>query len=259
MHKFYRVNDELGRWDVDEIIKTIRKAGFAAGIRFDNWRGTTELKRYVNKQPTEEWCDISLHHDPDALNPQKITNGDMNLTTNLDHFIALDQQLFGNSGRRGRVVDGVGIEEPAMPDSELCDLIPFFKGTIIEQLHDYAKLKFGGPVRMRCQNRTVDGISQGLYWHKDDPVENRHHIPLWTNPGHVLLFSERNFKWKAGFDPIEAQQAMDFVGHYIPADGKVYEIFTKDYMHAVASVGVGWYQPRYQQTRCHLSLWPALN
>lgn len=259
MNKFYKISDELGRWEVEEIIKTVRKAVFKAGIRFDNWRGTVELKKFVNGKPTEEWCDFSLHHDHDAINPAKITNGDINLTTNLELFTTLDQQLFGNSGRRGRIVDGKGVEEPALTDNQLCELIPEFKGTVIEALHDYAKMKLGGPVRMRCQNRTVDGVSQGLYWHKDDPVENRYHIPLWTNPGHVLLFTDRNFKWKAGFDKEEAMQAMDFTGHYIPPDGRVYEIFTKNYMHAVASVGVGWYQPRREQTRCHLSLWPALN
>jgi hypothetical protein len=137
----------------------------------------------------------------------------------------------------------------------MCELVPAFKGTVIEELHNYMQGKFNAPIRIRCQNRTVSGTSQGLYWHKDDPVENRFHIPLWTNPGHMLVFTEQNFKWKLGFDKEEAMQPMDFVAHYLPADGRVYEVFTKDYMHSVASVGVGWVQPREEQTRCHLSFW----
>jgi hypothetical protein len=253
--KYYEVRQDLSQWDVNKITEVVRDRVFLAGIRFDHWRRTVELK----KLGTEDWCDASLHHDYNAVNPSRITNGDINLTTNLARFTELDQQLFGGTGRRGRVVDGVGVEEPAMTDDQLAELVPRFKGTIVEELHNYMQDKFQAPIRIRCQNRTVNGTSQGLYWHKDDPVENRFHIPLWTNPGHVLLFSARNFKWKAGFDQEEAQQPMDFVGHYIPADGRVYEIFTKDYMHSVASVGVGWYQPREEQTRCHLSFWVAKN
>jgi hypothetical protein len=255
MNKFYQVRQDLGQWPVSEIIETIRNRVFRAGIRFDHWRGTVELK----KLNTELWADTSLHHDQTAVNPTRITNGDINLTTNTSMFSTLDQQLFGGTGRRGRIVDGQGIEEPAMLDTELAELVPAFKNTVLERLHKTMQDKFGADIRMRCQNRTVSGTSQGLYWHKDDPVENRFHIPLWTNPGHILLFTDKDFKWKAGFDSEEAQEPMDFVGHYIPADGQVYEVFTRDYMHAVASVGVGWYQARAEQTRCHLSLWVAKN
>lgn len=253
--KFYKIRDDLGQWPIDEINSTLRSAVRKANIRFKLWRETVELK-YLG---TEQWCDISLHYDPTAENVRRITNGDINLTTNTELFTELDQQLFGSTGRRGRVVDGVPTAEPALTDSQLCELVPEFKGTVIEQLHNYVQEQFQHPVRMRCQNRTVNGTSQGLYWHKDDPVENRFHIPLWTNPGHILLFTDQDFKWELGFDPKEITKPMDFVGHYIPADGRVYEMFTKDYMHAVGSPGIGWYQPREQQTRCHLSFWLAKN
>lgn len=257
MNKFYKIHEELGQWDIEKIIDTLRRTVYHAGVRFDHWRGTVELKRIADGKPSEEWCDVSLNYDPDAVQPSRITNGDINLTTNPDVFTALDQQLFGGTGRRGRIVDGKGTASPAMPDCELATLVPAFKGTIIEEFHNFMQERFNSPIRMRCQNRTVNGVSQGLYWHKDDPVENRFHMPLWTNPGHVLLFTDKDFKWEAGFDPEEAKQPMDFVGHYVPADGRIYEMFTKDHMHAVASVGVGWYQPRWQQTRCHLSFWLA--
>ena len=255
MNKFYEVRDDLEQWPIAEIIDTLRAKVLKSGIRFDHWRGTVELKK-VN---SDDWADASLHHDQTTVNPARITNGDVNLTTNTTVFTTLDQQLFGGTGRRGRIVDGKGTDQPAMLDTELAELIPEFKNTVIERLHKTMQDKFGADIRMRCQNRTVAGTFQGLYWHNDDPVENRFHIPLWTNPGHVLMFSDQHFKWRAGFDPVGAQRPMDFVGHYIPADGRVYEIFTKHYMHGVASMGVGWYQPRTEQTRCHLSLWVAKN
>lgn len=254
MKKFYSIREDFNRWDVDLINAELEKAMATAGINFKHWKGTVELK-----DSKGQWTHKSLHHNSSAVSPARITNGDVNITTNTSMFTELDQQLFGGTGRRGRVVDGVGVEEPAMTDNQLAELNPIFKGTILEELHEFAKEKFQAPVRIRCQNRTVSGTSQGLYWHKDDPVENRFHIPLWTNPGHLLLFTEQNFKWKAGFDTAEAMRPLDVVGHYIPADGQVYEIYTKDFMHAVASVGVGWYQPREEQTRCHLSFWVGKN
>lgn len=252
MNKFYKIHDELGSWDVKEISQAMRVVMESCDFDFGLWRATNELKTKAG-----EWVGKHLHHDQNAPDPIKITNGDMNLTTNLDEFQDTASQLFAGSGRRGRIVDGKPTYKPPLQDRDLATLIPAFKNTIIERLHKQMEAYFQHPIRIRCQNRGVNGIHQGLYWHHDDPVENRFHIPLWTNPGHILIFSEKKFKWEKGFDPEEAKEPMDFVGHYLPADGRIYEMFTKDYMHAVASVGVGWYQPRWQQTRCHLSFWLA--
>lgn len=254
MNKFYSIRDDLNSWDVNQINIELEKAINAANVNFKHWKGTVELRNHSGG-----WAPAKLHHDSSAVNPLRITNGDVNITTNLEEFTELPDMLFAGSGRRGRVVDGVLTHIPRITDDKMSELIPFFKGTIIEELHEYMKAKFQAPIRIRCQNRTVSGTSQGLYWHKDNPVENRFHIPLWTNPGYVLLFTDKNFKWEKGFDKEEAKQPMDFVGHYVPADGRVYEMFTKDYMHAVAGVGVGWYQPREEQTRCHLSFWIGKN
>jgi hypothetical protein len=259
MDKFYKIHEDLGRWDVVEINRTMKMAMASCGLDFDRWRATMELKTAAG-----EFADKSLHHDQNAPNPLKITNGDMNVTTCVAEFTDTASQLFAGSGKRGNIPTDKELtvenaKKPKMLDTELSELAPIFRGTILEDLHKYMQEKFQHPIRIRCQNRGVNGSHQGLYWHKDDPVENRYHIPLWTNPGHILIFSEKPFKWEVGFDPEEAKQAMTFVGHYIPADGQIYEMFTKDYMHAVASVGVGWYQPRWQQTRCHLSFWLAKN
>lgn len=253
MDKYYEIHPDLGTWDVHEISRTLQSAVEAANINFLHWKGTAELLM-IDKSPTP----VKLHHNPTAaMMPMKITNGDINLTTNLTHFTSIGDQLFCGSGKRSNIISGKEAGVPFLPDRELSTLIPFFEGTIVEDLHKKMIERFQSPIRIRCQNRTVWGVSQGLYWHKDDPVENRYHIPLWTNPGHLLLFTERNFKWKAGFDPVESMEPMTVTGHYLPADGRVYEVFTKDYMHAVASVGVGWAQPRTEQTRCHLSFWKA--
>jgi hypothetical protein len=240
MDKFYKINNELGRWDIDTIIKDIRTVVYQADIRFDYWRATNELKRYVNGKPTEEWCDSNLHYNNDVSGA--VVNGDLNLTTDLSQSMTLGQRLFDKTWGQG-----------------CTDLIPEFRGTVVEQLYDYAKLKFNRPVRIRCQNRTVGGVFHNVYWHKTATKQNINHIPLWTNPGHILLFSPNNFQWHQGFDNIDAKEPMDFVGHYIPASGKAYELYTGQYMHSVAALGVGSLQPRHLQTRCHLILWPEFN
>lgn len=254
MNKFYTIRDDLKLWDVNQINIELEKAINAADVNFKHWKGTVELKNHSGA-----WAPKTLHYDTNALNSIRTVNGDVNITTNLEEYTELPARLFSGSGKRGRVVDGVMVSSPRMTDDKLSELNPFFKGTIIEELHEFMKAKFQAPIRIRCQNRTVNGTAQGLYWHKDNPVENRFHIPLWTNPGHLLLFTDVNFKWDKGFDKEEAMKPMDVVGHYIPPDGRIYEIFTKDYMHAVASVGVGWYQAREEQTRCHLSFWVGKN
>lgn len=251
--KFYTVRDELKSWDVNQIATEMSAAMLAADLQFPVWKGTTELRSIAGGE-----IGAHLHYDP--LTPPKVVfNGDMNITTDIEVYTTLRDRLFAGSGKRVRYEAGNEIAEPALPDHRLSTLNPIFQGTVLEELHNYLVSQFNHPIRIRCQNRTVAGISKGLYWHKDYPVENRFHIPLWTNPGHVLLFSERDFEWRAGFDNQESLVPMDFVGHYVPPDGRVYEFETRNYMHAVASVGVGWRQPRWQQTRCHLSFWLAKN
>lgn len=259
MEKFYKIHSDLGLWDPLKIEEAMRVAMRLARFQFDHWKKTIEIQR-IDRSPV----DAKFHWNPDAINPTKITNGDMNITTNTDIWSEVDEHLFCGSGRRGNLPKNkaINIENcstPKITDDMLAQLAPVFRGTILEDLHKSMENKFGVPIRIRCQNRPVgSNTGAGLYWHKDNPVENRYHIPVWTNQGHILLFSEKNFKWEAGFDKEEAKEPMDVVGHYVPADGRVYEFFTKDYMHAVASVGVGWYQDRGLQTRCHLSFWKAL-
>lgn len=252
MDKFYKIHEELNRWDSKTLESELKTAITKSGLDFEHWKGITELKNLDGS-----WADQTLHFDQRAQSPARIINGDVNITTNLTEYTTDRARLFAGSGRRGSVVNGKLTSIPRIPDRELSELNPVFKGTLFEDLHNFMQDYFQHPIRIRCQNRTVNGTSQSLYWHKDYPVENRYHIPIWTNPGHVLLFSNKDFAWKERFDPVEAMQPMDFVGHYIPPDGRVYELFTKDYMHAVGSVGIGWTQPRTEQTRCHLSFWLA--
>jgi hypothetical protein len=260
MNKFYEIRSDLGQWDATKIQQAMQHAMNEAELKFEHWKRTNELVTVANV-----WASKNLNWNPDIDKPEKITNGDMNITTNLQEFTTTAEHLFAGSGRRGNLPKDKkptieNSSRPKMSDEYLSELAPIFRGTILEDMHKHMQDTFGCHIRIRCQNRPVGaGHGAGLYWHKDNPVENRFHIPVWTNPGHVLLFSERQFKWEVGFDPAECAQPMDFVGHYVPADGRVYEFFTKDYMHAVASVGVGWYQDRGLQTRCHLSFWKALN
>jgi hypothetical protein len=257
--KFYKIHEGLGIWSVEKIQEAMRIAMTAGKLNFDHWKRTNELKTL-----TGEWADRRLNWNPD-IQTEKITNGDMNITTNSYLFGTVAGSLFANSGRRGNIPKNgpltvESVSKPKISDSELSELSPIFKGTIMEDLHNSMQDHFGCKIRIRCQNRTVTGnAGSGLYWHNDEPVENRFHIPIWTNPGHVLIFSEKMFEWRSGFNPEEAKEPMDFVGHYVPSDGQIYEFFTKDYMHSVGSVGVGWYQDRGLQTRCHLSFWKAMN
>lgn len=258
INKFYKIHEELKNWDLSKIESAMKHAMTVSNLDFDHWKKTTEIKTAHGN-----WADSRLHWNQNAENLEKIINGDMNITTNLTMYKSTAGQLFGGSGRRGNLPKNVkptveNSSKPKIADSELSELSPVFKDTVLEEIHNMMQDHFGCKIRIRCQNRTVNGTSStGLYWHNDDPVENRFHIPIWTNPGHVLIFSEKMFQWKVGFSPEEAKLPMDFVAHYIPADGQVYEMFTKEYMHAVGSVGVGWYQDRGMQTRCHLSFWKA--
>jgi len=97
--------------------------------------------------------------------------------------------------------------EDVVDEFKFTELVPTFKGTYFEHVHDELTKRF--PIgRMRV-------LSKGLYncnsWHRDP--EPRLHIPITTNPGSLFLVNHH--------------------ATHLPADGSVYFTDTRGYHTAL--------------------------
>ncbi len=97
--------------------------------------------------------------------------------------------------------------EDVVDEFKFTELVPAFKGTYFEHIHDELTKRF--PIgRMRV-------LSKGLYncnsWHRDP--EPRLHIPIVTNPGSLFLVNHH--------------------ATHLPADGSVYFTDTRGYHTAL--------------------------
>jgi len=97
--------------------------------------------------------------------------------------------------------------EDVVDEFKFTELVPAFKGTYFEHVHDELTKRF--PIgRMRV-------LSKGLYncnsWHRDP--EPRLHIPIITNPGSLFLVNHH--------------------ATHLPADGSVYFTDTRGYHTAL--------------------------
>lgn len=97
--------------------------------------------------------------------------------------------------------------EDVVDEFKFTELVPAFKGTYFEHVHDELTKRF--PIgRMRV-------LSKGLYncnsWHRDP--EPRLHIPITTNPGSLFLVNHH--------------------ATHLPADGSVYFTDTRGYHTAL--------------------------
>ena len=97
--------------------------------------------------------------------------------------------------------------EDVVDEFKFTELVPAFKGTYFEHIHDELTKRF--PIgRMRV-------LSKGLYncnsWHRDP--EPRLHIPIITNPGSLFLVNHH--------------------ATHLPADGSVYFTDTRGYHTAL--------------------------
>lgn len=97
--------------------------------------------------------------------------------------------------------------EDVVDEFKFTELVPAFKGTYFEHIHDELTKRF--PIgRMRV-------LSKGLYncnsWHRDP--EPRLHIPITTNPGSLFLVNHH--------------------ATHLPADGSVYFTDTRGYHTAL--------------------------
>ena len=97
--------------------------------------------------------------------------------------------------------------EEVVDESKFTELVPAFKGTYFEHVHDELTKRFQIG-RMRV-------LSKGLYncnsWHRDP--EPRLHIPIITNPGSLFLVNHH--------------------ATHLPADGSVYFTDTRGYHTAL--------------------------
>lgn len=97
--------------------------------------------------------------------------------------------------------------EDVVDEFKFTELVPMFKGTYFEHVHDELTKRFAIG-RMRV-------LSKGLYncnsWHRDP--EPRLHIPIITNPGSLFLVNHH--------------------ATHLPADGSVYFTDTRGYHTAL--------------------------
>ena len=97
--------------------------------------------------------------------------------------------------------------EDVVDEFKFTELVPMFKGTYFENVHDELTKRFAIG-RMRV-------LSKGLYncnsWHRDP--EPRLHIPIITNPGSLFLVNHH--------------------ATHLPADGSVYFTDTRGYHTAL--------------------------
>ena len=228
---FIQQVDEMGHWDVNQLIDDIRTLYQTTGCDWDQWKKINKISNgsFVN----------SILHD---------SQGYLNLTYNPGLTTSLEERLWSFSGRKNQ-------ERNDVADGDLHTLQPELKGTYIEKLFN----KFNevlGPVRMRLHNKAN---RYGLYWHRDmfdERSSYRYHLPLWTNPGHFLVWSTSNFKWMNGYDPKECESDIPINAQFMPVSGYVSKVATGLYTHGVSSIDVGWNGGKQLQSRCHIIVIP---
>jgi len=222
INEFITLRNDLGEWDIDRINTELQHLLVTNGYVWDAWKSQGQVIK-----------DGKLYPDYGV---------DLNLTSNNDLCQTLHDRLWKYSGRY--------YKDATVEHAELSTVLPEIEGTYLAGMIAHFQTIFG-PIRVRLHNR-VNLV--GLYWHIDKNSENRFHLPLWTSPGHFLVWTDQFSTWLPSFDPEDCKKSMKFNAEFIPADGKVRLLATHDIMHGVANIGVGWKNPRLQ-SRCHLTFW----
>lgn len=224
MSDFVKLQEDLGHWDIERINADLKNLFITHGYDWDQWKGFGRVVRN---------------------NIQYQGRGtDMNLTSNMQLCPTVHDRLWKYSGRY--------LSEANIPHSDLTTIIPEIYGSYLCDMIENLQKKFG-QIRVRLHNRTNN---VGLYWHIDKNSGNRYHLALWTNPGHFMVWTDQFTKWYDGFDPNECNKSMTYNAEFIPADGKWRLLATHDFLHGVASIGVGFKQPVNELGRCHLVFQP---
>lgn len=218
---FITLREDLGTWNINLITEEIQQLLVSNGYKWEEWK--LEGKVVKNGE----------------LYPQY--GVDLNLTSNNDLCTTPHDRLWKYSGR---------YKEGGIKHAELATIIPEITGTYTASMIKTFQEKLGN-IRVRLHNRVN---SVGLYWHIDKNSENRFHLPLWTSPGHFLVWTDQFSQWFPTFDPEDCKKSMKFNAEFIPADGNIRLLATHDMMHGVVNIGVGWKEP-HLQSRCHLTFW----
>ena len=224
--EFIKIQPNFGQWDIDQIICDLKSLTETNGYDWEMWaqKGVVNTGKYAG-----------------------LGGGDMNLTSNLTMYPSIHDRLWRHSGRRYQ-------DDAHVDDNDLYEMHPELEGTYLGVL--IRKMEsMHGPIRVRLHNRCM---LHGLYWHHDAHAEVRHHLTLWTNPGHFLVWTDEKLKWSPTFDPEQAKHEFKIWAKFIPVDGYFRTLSTGTVIHGVANIGVGWEQPREEQSRCHLTFWPVI-
>ena len=224
----------VGNWDSNKLVNDLKNLVSATTCDWDEW------SRF-NKITATKFSNDPLH--------QGEGSGNINLTCNLGVSKTLEEQLWNFSGRRY-------IETITIDHSDLHTLNPILHGTYIEEL--YKKLvEELGPIYMRIHNKS----QIGLYWHKDisygyTPGNFRYHIPLWTNPGHFIVWTPDEMPWQKGVQKEHKTTPYDINAVYLPAAGDCYKLATGYYVHGVSAIGIGYANTTEIKSRCHIVIVP---
>jgi hypothetical protein len=226
--------DNVGNWNVEQLITDLKNLVTAADCDWNEWH------RY-NKITNTKFSNDPLH--------QGEKSGNINLTCNLNASKRLDERLWNFSGRRFQ-------ESMNIDHADLHTLNPELRGTYTEEL--YKKLvEQLGPVYVRIHNKA----DFGLYWHRDinyryNPGNFRYHIPLWTNPGHFLVWTPDDMPWEKGVEPIHKTTTYQILAQYLPSTGDCYKLATGYYVHGVSAIGIGHASTTEVTSRCHIVVVP---
>jgi hypothetical protein len=229
MIEFIKKRSDLGQWDPNLILNDIQGLFLHYNTSWLVWQNASQIA-----------C------------PGSEFNGSIVEDCNLTYAPHLDVNHPNLLWQYSGLGSGLGQYGLKVTDNDMYELIPFLHGTYLGGIIQNFQEIFG-PVRARIQMRSVN---RGLYWHADPQRREAYHMALWTNPGHMMVWSEDYWNWQTGFDPKLAKKDMRIHAKYVPLDGCMYEMRTDLFLHGVASIGIGW-RAKGLTSRGHLSICPV--
>jgi len=233
MYPFYQYFEAVGEWDVQQLTADIKNVFEKTGCDWDTWSryGKVSATKYANN-PIYQY-------------------GDLNLTCNTNLCTTLEDQLWLYSLRQFR-------EDKEVSPSDLHTLNPAFKETYLEKYYN-ALVNELGPVYLRLHNRCN---RTGLYLHKDtNPYKEalfKYHLVLWTNPGHLIFWSDQDISFHKGVEPHHNFIPYDFHTKFFPVNNKCIKLAAGYYVHGVANMGIGHNKSDLPESRCHLVASPII-
>ncbi len=232
METFIEKFEQVGLWDINLLVNDLKHLISETGADWEQW---SKFNKVTNCK----------HAD----NPLVGLSGDVNLTCNPGLTNTLEDHIWSYAGRK--FAQSIQVDH-----TDLHTLNPYLKGTYIEKLYN-ALVEIIGPIYLRVNNRSNN---TGIYLHQDKivnylPGNYRYHLPLWTNPGYLIVWTADKLEWQRGVIPEHMTTSYKFNAEYLPATGVFYKLATGYYIHGVSAMGVG-HVPASNASRCHIVVCP---